>query len=252
MNDRLLEIDRLYAGYRDVPIIRNLSLHVGEGEVVGVIGPNGAGKSSMLKAAMGLLKIFAGEIRWRDQSITHLAAERHMAAGIGYVPQVANVFASLTVRENLSLSVSHRGKVQASIERMLALFPELVPKLALAAGSLSGGERQMLAIARCLIVAPSLLLLDEPTAALSPLLVNGVFRRIKEIGGHGTAILLVEQNALQALAICDRAYVLSNGSNAITGSGAELVANPRIKELYLGGHAAPSGPAKASSAILNG
>ncbi|MGI4814147.1 MAG: ABC transporter ATP-binding protein [Janthinobacterium lividum] len=245
MNAALLEIDNLHAGYRDVAILRGLSMHVDASEVVCVIGPNGAGKSSLLKAVMGLLKRFDGDVRLDGKSIARMPAEQHAAAGIGYVPQVANVFASLTVRENLLLSVKQRAQSRAGVEAMLAWFPELEAKLPQPAGSLSGGERQMLAIARCLILAPRLLLLDEPTAALSPLLVSGVFAKIREIAQRGTAILLVEQNAMQALAICDRAYVLSNGANAISGTGAELLANPRIKELYLGGH-----PADAVAAVV--
>jgi len=247
MTAPFLEVRNLHAGYRDTAIIRGVSLSVDPGEVVCVIGPNGAGKSTVLKAIMGLLKIFEGEISLAGERITTLPTEKHVDVGIGYVPQVANVFASLTVKENLLLSVK-RGQDQANAtEEVLHFFPELRPKLPLNAGSLSGGERQMLAFARCLILKPRLLLLDEPTAALSPLLVGGIFRKIVEIVATGTAILLVEQNAIRALEISDRAIVLSNGANAAEGTGAELLANPRIKELYLGGkpgEAAPSADGK--------
>jgi neutral amino acid transport system ATP-binding protein len=234
----LLEIDALHAGYRDTPIIHGVSVKVHAGEVVCVIGPNGAGKSTLLKATMGLLRVFSGEIRLDGKPITDLATEKHVDIGIGYVPQVANVFASLTVRENLSLSVRRRQDLAPALEEILAFFPELKPKLSLNAGAMSGGERQMLAFARCLIVKPRLLLLDEPTAALSPALVGTIFGKIAEIKSRGMAILLVEQNAIRALGISDRAIVLSNGQNATEGTGAELLANPRIKELYLGGRAA--------------
>jgi ABC-type branched-subunit amino acid transport system ATPase component len=242
MTTPLLRLDGVHAGYRDVAIIRGVSLHVDPGEVVCVIGPNGAGKSTVLKAIMGLLRILHGEIVLAGENITSLATERHVDVGIGYVPQVANVFAALTVRENLILSVKRRKDQPQAIEEVLQFFPELRSKLALNAGAMSGGERQMLAFARCLIVKPRLLLLDEPTAALSPLLVGGIFQKIKEIAALGTAVLLVEQNAIRALEISDRAIVLSNGANAAEGTGAELLANPRIKELYLGGKPSDAAP----------
>lgn len=238
MNAPLLEIMDLHAGYRDTAILHGASVQVHAGEVVCVIGPNGAGKSTLLKAAMGLLRIFSGEVRLDGGPITHLATEKHVDVGIGYVPQVANVFGSLTVKENLALSIKRRRDQASAIEEVLAFFPELKPKLSINAGSMSGGERQMLAFARCLILKPRLLLLDEPTAALSPALVGTIFRKIAAIRELGTAILLVEQNALRALEISDRAIVLTNGQNAAEGTGAELLANPRIKELYLGGKAA--------------
>lgn len=244
----LLELSGLSAGYGDVPIIRNLSLRVMPGEVVCIIGPNGAGKSTLVKSVMGLLKIFAGNITYRGRDITRLAAEKHIGAGIGYVPQVANVFAALTIRENLFLSCKGRD-LDLSLEKVLTMFPELGSKLALPAGSLSGGERQMLAFARCLIAEPQLLLLDEPTAALSPLLVGAIFERIARIAGEGTAVLLVEQNALKALAISHRAYALAAGTNAIEGSAAEMLANPDLKQIYLGGagHVTGADPARNSS-----
>lgn len=235
MTEALLKVSGLHAGYRDVAIVRGVSLEVRPGEVVCVIGPNGAGKSTVLKSIMGLLRIFEGTVTLGGTDVTMLAAEKRIGAGIGYVPQVANVFASLTVRENLILSVPRGQDRAGAIDEMLALFPELAPRLGVAAGSMSGGERQMLAFARCLIARPRLLLLDEPTAALSPLLVGGVFRKVTEIAATGTAILLVEQNAMRALEISDRALVLANGANAAEGTGAALLANPRIKELYLGG-----------------
>lgn len=230
----LLELTGVTAGYRDVPIIKALSLNVMAGEVVCVIGPNGAGKSTLIKSVMGLLKIFDGKISLAGKDITRLAAEKHIDAGIGYVPQVSNVFGSLTVRENLFLSCRGRNVGEAT-EKVLAMFPELKEKLAQPAGSLSGGERQMLAFARCLIVEPRLLLLDEPTAALSPLLVGSIFDRIAEIAARDTAILLVEQNALRALTISHRVYALAGGTNAIEGTAAEMLANPDLKQIYLGG-----------------
>lgn len=235
MSGPLLEIDGLEAGYRDTAILRGVSLAVRPGEIVCVVGPNGAGKSTVLKGAMGLLRIFAGAVRFAGEDITFLPAERRVGVGIGYVPQVANVFASLSVRENLVLGLRRRSEREPAIAQVLDIFPDLRPRLAARAGALSGGERQMLAFARCLILKPRLLLLDEPTAALSPLLVDGVFRKVAEIAARGTAVLLVEQNALRALEISSRAVVLANGANAVSGSAAELLANPRLKDLYLGG-----------------
>ncbi len=238
----LLDIAGLHAGYRDTPIVHGVSAQVGAGEVVCVIGPNGAGKSTLVKAAVGLLRIFSGTIRFDGQDITRLRAEDRAAIGLGYVPQVANVFATLSVRENITLGLpDHRGTA-AACEAMLEMFPELRGKLGLAAGRLSGGERQMLAFARCLVRRPRMLLLDEPTAALSPLLAGQIFARIAAIAAGGVAILLVEQNALRALAISHRAYVLVAGRNAAEGPAAELRGRPDIKELYLGGHsrAAPN------------
>lgn len=238
----LLDVAGLSAGYGDTPILHGVSVHVDAGEVVCVIGPNGAGKSTLVKAVIGLLRIFAGKVCFEGQDITGLRTEDRAMIGLGYVPQVANVFATLSVRENIVLGLPDRRGSAAACDSMLEMFPELRDKLRLPAGRLSGGERQMLAFARCLVRKPRILLLDEPTAALSPLLTGQIFARIAAIAAGGVAVLLVEQNALRALAISDRAYVLVAGRNAAEGTAADLRSRPDIKELYLGGHsrAAPT------------
>jgi ABC-type branched-subunit amino acid transport system ATPase component len=241
MSVPILEVADLQAGYGEMPIIRGVSVNVDPGEIVCIIGPNGAGKSTLLKGIMGLLKIFSGGIVFEGQPITHVAVEKRVQIGIGYVPQVANVFVTLTVKENLLLSIRDKREQWNAVDKILTFFPELKPKLSMSAGAMSGGERQMLAFARCLIAQPRLLLLDEPTAALSPKLVGSIFDKISEIRNFGTAILLVEQNAIRALKISDRAIVLANGQNAAEGTGSELLKNPRIKDLYLGGMTIPPG-----------
>ncbi|MCL6567304.1 MAG: ABC transporter ATP-binding protein [Meiothermus silvanus] len=232
----LLEIQELVCGYGDADILHGVSLYVNEGEVVTIIGPNGAGKSTVLKAVMGLLKVRGGDIRFYGASLLGQPTELLIDQGIAYVPQVNNVFPSLTVYENLLLfGRKMRGDIKAQFGRVLNMFPTLKPKLSMRAGLLSGGERQMLAFARALVTAPALILLDEPTAALSPLLAKQIFQKILDIRVGGTAILLVEQNVRRALEISDRAYVLDTGRNALSGSGQDLLAHPAMGELYLGG-----------------
>lgn len=240
MTNAVLAVSGLEAGYSDVPVLREVTLHVAAAEIVCIIGPNGAGKSTLLKAIMGLARVSSGEIRLFGAPLDGRRTEEHVDRGLAYVPQVRNVFPSLTVRENIVLS-SRRGQKPAPlVERALATFPELSPKLGMRAGSLSGGERQMLAFARCLVTSPKLLLLDEPTAALSPLLTDMIFRKIAEIGRGGTAILMVEQNAQRALRISHRAYVLANGRNEAEGPAAAILTDPLVAALYLGGRARPS------------
>ena len=234
----LLEIEALHAGYGDADVLHNISLHVLPGEIVAIVGPNGAGKSTVLNAVMNLLQIRKGEIRFQGGSIQNRETETLKDIGIAYVPQVANVFPSLTVQENLMLC-GHKGQRLADrLKDILSLFPVLVEKMKMWAGGLSGGERQMLAFARGLISGPRLLLLDEPSAALSPVLAAAIFGKIQAIRDAGTTILLVEQNVRKALEISDRGYVLDSGQNAITGAGKALLANPEMGRLYLGGSAA--------------
>jgi len=234
----MLQVSSLTAGYGDSAILKDVNLHVDSGEIVAIVGPNGAGKSTLLKALLGLVKIHEGKITFMAQDITACTPESIVRIGIAYVPQVANVFPALSVRENLALMLAHRmprREAQGRLEEVLVLFPNLRPRLSMRAGVLSGGERQMLALARALVIRPSLLLLDEPTAAVAPRLVGSVFQKIVEINSMGVPILLVEQNARRALACSTRGYVLEGGRNAMTATAPELLENPEVARLYLGG-----------------
>ena len=230
----LLDIRDLRAGYTDVDVLQGVTLHVDEGEIVTIIGPNGAGKSTVLNGIMGFLKIRAGTIVLSGESLIDTPTERLLGEGVGYVPQVENVFPSLTVYENLEIAVYGR-KGRGRIQHVFDLFPRLQERRKSRAHTLSGGERQMLALGRALMSRPRILLLDEPSAALSPGLTREVFGKVAEINRQGTAVLLVEQNARQALELSDRAYILDNGKNALHGTGAELLDDPRVGKLYLGG-----------------
>lgn len=232
----LLEIRDLSAGYGEHEILRGLSLHVGAGELVAVIGPNGAGKSTLLKTLAGLVRPRAGRILLGGDDITGAATRRIVANGLCYVPQEANVFASLSVWENLTIGAwtaprAFNERAHAVVE----LFPALAARRRARAGTLSGGERQMLAMAMALMVEPRLLLLDEPSAGLAPALQRLVFDRVREINARGLGILLVEQNARESLALCQRAYVLAMGRVRAEGPGAALRDDPEIRRLYLGG-----------------
>lgn len=234
----VLEVAELVAGYADSPILHGVSLTVDEAEIVAIIGPNGAGKSTLLKALIGMASIHSGSIRFCGNDIAGLAPEAIVSLGIAYVPQVANVFPSLAVRENLELMLPRglsRSDRAASLEEVLKLFPAIRDRLSNRAKFLSGGERQMLALARALVVRPSLLVLDEPTAAVAPKVVTTVFEKIQEINSTGIPVLLVEQNARAALRCADRGYVLEGGKNAMTGPAAALLGSPEVGELYLGG-----------------
>jgi ABC-type branched-subunit amino acid transport system ATPase component len=232
----LLEVHGLSAGYGDHEILRGLSLRVEAGELVAVIGPNGAGKSTLLKALAGLVPARAGRIALQGADITGAATRRIVESGLCYVPQEANVFPSLSVWENLTI-----GAWTASRSRderagaVVQLFPILAQRRRARAGTLSGGERQMLAMAMALMVEPRVLLLDEPSAGLAPALQRLVFDRIRQINARGLGILLVEQNARESLALCRRAYVLAMGRVRAEGSGDVLRDDPEIRRLYLGG-----------------
>jgi branched-chain amino acid transport system ATP-binding protein len=233
----LLTIDGLTAGYGGLPIIENINLTVAPGEIIVVIGPNGAGKSTVLKSILALTSIAAGSIRFSGSEITGLATERLVPLGITTVPQTRNIFPSLTVRENLDIGTyaappRNRAEVEA---RVLGLFPDLEQKLDQAAGELSGGQRQMVTLGRALMSEPLLLLLDEPTAGLSPAYLERIFDLILAIRKAGVTILMVEQNARQALSIADRGYVLVNGHNFASDTGANLLANDEIRRSFLGG-----------------
>ena len=237
MSSSLLEIAALEAGYDDALILRGVDLSAAEEEIVAIVGPNGAGKSTLLKAIYGLVRPSGGSVRFAGDEVTGLRADRLTRRGMNLVPQVDNVFPTLTVMENLHVGalVLPREQRQAEIERMLGLFPLLADRRRQRAGSLSGGQRKLIALARALVAQPRLLLLDEPSAGLSPVAIDLVFEKLVEIRALGIAIVMVEQNARRALALADRGYVLDTGRNAYTGAGSELLADPRVVELYLGG-----------------
>ena len=236
MAEPLLVAKELVAGYvPEVNILNGCNLTLDEGELIGIIGPNGAGKSTLLKALFGLLSIRSGSITFRGDDITALRPHALVTRGIGYVPQVDNVFPRLTVRENLEMGVYQRPNTFASrYEVVSELFPLLRSRAAQRAGLLSGGERQMVAMGRALMMDPAVLLLDEPSAGLSPALQDEVFERCRTINDAGVSIVMVEQNAHRCLQICDRGYVLDQGANAYTGDGDALLADPKVIELYLG------------------
>ena len=232
----VLEAQELVAGYiPEVNILNGCDLVVAEGEFVGIIGPNGAGKSTLLKAVLGLCDVRSGRIVLDGQEITGTKAHKLIQLGVGYVPQTRNVFPSLTVTENLEMGCFLKPSMFAArFKYVTDLFPRLGERATVRAGSLSGGERQMGAMGRALMLEPRVLLLDEPSAGLSPLLQDEVFVQCKAINATGVAILMVEQNARRCLQVCDRGYVLDQGRNAYTGTGHQLLTDPQVIELYLG------------------
>ncbi|RMF89518.1 MAG: ABC transporter ATP-binding protein [Methanobacteriota archaeon] len=235
---RILTVEDLVSGYRDVDILKGLSLHIEEGEIVAIIGPNGAGKSTLMKTVFGLIRPRSGRIVFRDRDIAGLKPDRIVRLGMGYVPQRDNVFPSLTVLENLEMGafiIEDRRELERSLQRVYELLPVLERRSRERARNLSGGEQQMLAIGRAMMLEPALLLLDEPSAGLAPALVDSVFDRIREISSGGTAVAIVEQNARKALAMADRGYVLDMGRTRFEGRGEELLDNEEVKRLYLGG-----------------
>jgi branched-chain amino acid transport system ATP-binding protein len=235
-SDAILSATELVAGYiPEVNILNGCNLVVSQGEFVGIIGPNGAGKSTFLKAVLGLCSVRSGQVLLEGGDITGLKAHQLVSRGVGYVPQTKNVFQSLTVVENLEMGCFLRPKVfRERFEYVTGLFPRLLERRNSRAGSLSGGERQMVAMSRALMLEPKLLLLDEPSAGLSPHLQDEVFLNCRAINQSGVAILMVEQNARRCLQVVDRGYVLDQGRNAYTGTGRELLADPAVIELYLG------------------
>jgi branched-chain amino acid transport system ATP-binding protein len=232
----LIRADNVVAGYLPgVDILNGVDLYANDGELVGVIGPNGAGKSTLLKAVFGLIPVRSGTVTIRGENITNREAHELVARGVGFVPQTNNVFGRLTIEENLEVGTYLRPKrFQERFEFVAQLFPALADRRKQRAGSLSGGERQMVAMARALMMEPSVLLLDEPSAGLSPVLQDEVFFQTKRINDAGVTVIMVEQNARRCLQICDRGYVLDQGRNAYTASGANLLHDPKVIELYLG------------------
>lgn len=234
----VLAVEGVVAGYfADVPILNGVDVAIAPGEMVTIVGPNGAGKSTLVKAVIGLLRPWAGKVLLHGADITGRKPHTIVAQGVGYVAQRQNVFPTMTVAENLELGAIglRQGTATASEAEVLELFPRLQERRRQLAGTLSGGERQMLALARALMAKPDVLLLDEPSAGLAPMAIDAIFDRIAAINAGGVAILMVEQNARRALAISHRGYVLDTGRNRFEGPGLELLANPEVVDLYLGG-----------------
>ena len=234
----LLSVDRLVAGYEPgLPIVNGVSIYAAQGEIVALLGPNGAGKSTLIKAVAGLVPLIGGQVRFDGKDLTHIPAHLRIRAGLAFSPQTENVFGSMSVDDNLKLAAGLLPHARR-LERIVAMyeaFPDLARQKTLLAGQLSGGQRQMLAIARALLIEPKALMLDEPSAGLSPKFVEIVFARLAEIRKTGVTIVLVEQNTRAALALADRAYVLVQGRNRHEGEARSLRDDPMIAALYLGG-----------------
>ncbi len=234
--DLVVEVRNVIAGYiPGVNILNGCSLKAAQGELIGIIGPNGAGKSTLLKSIFGLVKVREGSIHLQGEDITNLKANKLVAKGVGFVPQTENVFPSLTIQENLEMGLYLKPKgLKERLEFVTEIFPELGKRLTQRAGSLSGGERQMVAMSRALMMGPHVMLLDEPSAGLSPVRQDEAFMRVKEINRAGVTTIMVEQNARRCLQICDRGYVLDQGRDAYHGTGRELLNDPKVIGLYLG------------------
>ena len=247
----LLAVEALEAGYDEALILRGVSMSASADEIVSIIGPNGAGKSTLLKAVYGLVRVSAGRVRFEGGDLTGLRPDRITRAGLNYVPQVDNVFPSLTISENLEVGAVTvpRGERRQALDAVHDLFPLLRERSRQRAGTLSGGQRKLLALARALVTRPRLLLLDEPSAGLSPQAVELVFDKLVEIKRLGIGIVMVEQNARRALALSDRGYVLDLGRNAHEGTGAALLEDPRVAELYLGSTTASSSTSTSTSGM---
>jgi neutral amino acid transport system ATP-binding protein len=234
----LLVAEELVAGYvAEVDILNGASLEVPEGAIATVVGPNGAGKSTLIKTIFGLVRPRSGRVTLRGEDLTGLAPHSITRRGMSYVPQLDNVFPTLTVEENLEVGSLQRSATRERIDRMYELFPRLAERRGQAAGTMSGGERQMLAMARALMPSPQVLLLDEPSAGLAPAFVEQIFDQVGEINRAGVTVVMVEQNARRALSMSDRGYVLDLGQNRFEGSGREVLDDPKVAELYLGGTA---------------
>jgi ABC-type branched-subunit amino acid transport system ATPase component len=233
---RLLDVGDVFSGYGSIEILHGVSIYVEEKEVVTIIGPNGSGKSTLLKTIMGYLLPTQGRVFFEDKEVTNMRPDLKVRKGISYVPQLDNIFPSLTIRENLEMGgyFLNKSKSGEQIEKMFRLFPFLKERLTQKAGSLSGGERQMVAMGSALMLNPKLILLDEPSAGLSPAIALSLFDKIKEINAAGTAILIVEQNAYESLEISSRGYVLAMGKNEFEDRAENILNNPQIKKAYLG------------------
>lgn len=232
----LLRAEGMVGGYGGMDILKGVDLVVEPGEIVVVVGPNGAGKSTAMKAVFGLVRLRAGRVLFEGEDVTNRAPDRLVPLGMAFVPQERNVFANLSVHENLEMGAfARRGALGPSLDRVYAIFPPLAAKRRQPAGELSGGQRQMVAIGRALMAEPRLLMLDEPTAGLSPRYMDEILERVVAINAAGVGVLMVEQNARQALAVAHRGYVLATGANRFTGSGADLLADREVAASFLGG-----------------
>ena len=234
---KLLDVDKVFSGYGASEILHGISVQVNEDEIVTIIGPNGSGKSTLLKTIMGYLIPTQGQVSFEGRNVTHLRPDLKVRHGISYVPQLDNIFPSLTVRENLEMGgyFLPKEKLIDQLEIIYGLFPFLAKRLNQKTGTLSGGERQMVAMGSALMVNPKLILLDEPSAGLAPAAALSLFDKISEINAAGTAILIVEQNAYESLEISQRGYVLAMGKNEFEDNAANILNNPQIKKAYLGG-----------------
>lgn len=228
--------EKMVGGYGGADILKGCTVDVNEGEIAVIVGPNGAGKSTAMKALLGMLPLGSGSVKFRGKDITHLSPQARIAEGIAFVPQTSNVFVNMTVYENLEMGAFLRDDdISETVEQIFELFPILAQKQQQLAGELSGGQRQQVAVARALMSQPSVLMLDEPTAGVSPIVMDELFDRILEVRQSGVAILMVEQNARQALNIADRGFVLVVGENRHTDTGAVLLADPEVRRSFLGG-----------------
>lgn len=232
----LLTVEGVVAGYGEMEVLRGVSLSVERDEIVSIVGPNGAGKSTVMKLVFGLLKPWQGRVEFDGQDISGLPPDKIVRLGLCYVPQVDNVFPSLSVEENLEMGAFILDEPLADRkERVYQLFPRLAERRKQRAGKMSGGERQMVAMGRALMLDPKLLMLDEPSAGLAPMLVDMIFEKVAEVSASGVAILMVEQNAKRSLDLADRGYVLATGQNQVEGPGSDLLNDPEVARLYLGG-----------------
>jgi ABC-type branched-subunit amino acid transport system ATPase component len=232
----LLKVESVTSGYGEMEVLHDISIHVNPGEIISIIGPNGAGKSTVMKVVFGLLKPWQGSVTFAGDEIGGLSPDRIVRRGLCFVPQVDNVFPSLTVEENLEMGAFVLSEpLHERKARIFDMFPRLGERRKQRAGSMSGGERQMVAMGRALMLDPRLLLLDEPSAGLAPLMVNLIFDTVRRINAAGVAILMVEQNARKSLELADRGYVLATGRNQVEGPGERLLGDPEVGRLYLGG-----------------
>ncbi len=236
MNDPFLIGDAMTGGYGPVDILHDCTIAVEKGQIAVIVGPNGAGKSTAMKAVFGMLKLRGGRVMLDGEDITQLSPQARVAKGMAFVPQTHNIFTSMTVQENLEMGAFlRRDDINTTMEQVFHLFPILKDKRRQAAGELSGGQRQQVAVGRALMTQPKVLMLDEPTAGVSPIVMDELFDRIIEVARTGISILMVEQNARQALTIADKGYVLVQGANRFTDTGAALMADPEVRRSFLGG-----------------
>ncbi|HMO08458.1 MAG TPA: ABC transporter ATP-binding protein [Paracoccaceae bacterium] len=236
MSDAFLIGEAMTGGYGGADILHGCTIAVEKGEIAVIVGPNGAGKSTAMKAVFGMLKLRSGQVRLKGEDITALSPQARVAKGMAFVPQTQNIFTTMTVEENLEMGAFlRRDDIRTTMDQVYALFPILAQKRRQAAGELSGGQRQQVAVGRALMTQPQVLMLDEPTAGVSPIVMDELFDRIIEIARSGISILMVEQNARQALMIADKGYVLVQGANRFTDTGAALMADPEVRRSFLGG-----------------